>query len=138
MVFDQIVVFASQNMTPQAVWCLQQPDLIEYKVIQPSGPLGQQPGDGLGDGVTSYRMAKHPAIMLVQRCDIEPYCARLALIGGDIPAMQQTQHATFVDAATCVRLMLDELGKCCFYQFVNNTTTPLEKAPCPTAVTMQH
>ena len=70
-------------------------------MIQPSGPLGQQPGDGLGNRVTSYRMAKHPAVVLVQGCDVEPYCARLALIGGDIPAMQQAQHTTFVHTTTC-------------------------------------
>ncbi len=55
-------------------------------------------------------MAKHPAVVLVQRCDVEPYCARLALIGGDIPAMQQTERVAFIDAAS-VRLILVKLGK---------------------------
>ncbi len=56
-------------------------------------------------------MAKHPAVVLVQRCDVEPHCARLALMGGNIPAKQQTQRAAFIDAATGVKLILVKLGK---------------------------
>lgn len=138
MVFDQIFLLALESLIPQALCCLKQPHLVEHKVIQPSGPLGQQPGDGLGNGVTSYRMAKHPAVVLVQRCDVEPHCARLALIGGNIPAMQQAQHATFFDAAICARVVLDELDNGCSYQFAGSRTTRVSKAAGLTAVIMQH
>ncbi|KAA6419476.1 MAG: hypothetical protein FRX49_10574 [Trebouxia sp. A1-2] len=127
MVFDQIFLLALESLIPQALCCLKQPHLVEHKVIQPSGPLGQQPGDGLGNGVTSYRMAKHPAVVLVQRCDVEPHCARLALIGGNIPAMQQAQHATFFDAAICARVVLDELDNGCSYQFAGSRTTRYDR-----------
>ena len=55
-------------------------NLIQDKVINPSRPFGQQPGDGLGNGVATHRVAEHPAVVLIQGSDVEPDSARLALV----------------------------------------------------------
>ena len=60
--------------------------LVEDEVIQPPGPLGQQPGDGLGEGVTHQGMAEYPAAVLVKWGDVEVHSAGFGLIWGDVPA----------------------------------------------------
>ena len=74
-------------------------NLIQDKVINPSGSLGQQPGDGLGDGVATHRVAEHPAVVLIQGSNVEPYSAGLALvhIRRDIPEIHKSPSACTFD-----------------------------------------
>lgn len=63
-------------------------------MVQPAGSEGQQPGDGLGEGVTPHRVAEHPAGVLIKGGDVEPDSTRLALIRRHIPALQQACHVS--------------------------------------------
>ena len=70
------------------------PCLIEDKVVQPSRPLGQQPGSRLAarKGVAHQCMAEHPAAVLVKRCDVEVHRAGVGLVWRDIPAWPHGWH----------------------------------------------
>lgn len=60
--------------------------LVEDEVVQPPGPLGQQPGDRLGKGVTHQGVAEHSAAVLIKWRDVEVHSAGFGLIWSDISA----------------------------------------------------